>query len=403
MTRSTTTTRRRSAGLVLAPVAGLAMIVLIAAPAQAGPPDDAAAYLVAQLTDGDHLEIGGFVQYGPTIDVGLGLLAAESEAASLDAIAAFLSTEDAVFNYVHGGGFDAPDAAYAGATAKLGFFASITGGDPRDVGGEDLVDTLLSLEGNDGRFADHSDFGDFSNIIGQSFAILSLTAADGVEPSDAAVRTLVNAQCDDGGYTLDFDGGDCVGTADATGIAVQALNASDPGESGALTPEREEALVAAAAWLVDNREVDGSYLLDGVANVNTTGYGAIGVLAVGLDASPSVAWLVSVQLPDGGLPLSPGAESDVLATAQALPALSGDSFLSLDPAVLGASIVVPGPTATPTETQTQTPTGTVTPTTSTPTLPPTGSSSSALTVVAIGFCAVGLAVVIAARRGLSRA
>jgi hypothetical protein len=404
MIRSTTRGRRRLAGWVLAPAAGLAVIVLIATPAQAGPPEDAASYLVSQLVDGDHVEMGGFVQYGPTIDVGLGLLASGSQADPLDAITSFMTTEDAVFNYVHGGGFDAPDAAYAGATAKLGFFGSITGGDPRAVGGEDLIDTLQSLEGNDGRFHDRSDFGDFANVIGQSFAILSLTAAEGVEPSDAAVGALLSAQCDDGSFGLELDGGeDCVGTADVTGLAVQALNANDPGESAPIPADREEALMDAAHWLEQNREADGSYLLDGVPNVNTTGYGALGVLAAGLDASSSTSWLASLQGPDGGLPMQPGGASDVFATAQALPVLSGDSFLSLDPAVVGASIVVPGPTATPTETPTTTPTGTVTPTVTTPTLPPTGWQSSSLAVVAIGLLLGGFAVVITARRALNRA
>ena len=400
MTRSTSPARRRVAGSVLAPVAALALVVLAAAPAAAGPPDDAAAYLVSQLVDGDHVEAGGFVQYGPTIDVGLGLLAADSEPESLEAVTAFMTTEDALFNYVHGAGFDRPDAAYAGATAKLGFLVSITGGDPREVAGEDIVETLLSLEGNDGRFSDRSDFGDFSNVLGQSFAILSLTAAEGVEPSAASVQLLVSAQCDDGGYTLAFDGGDCTGTPDVTGAAVQALNANDPGESDSLTPEREAALVAAARWLEDHREDDGSYLLDGVPNVNTTGYGALGVLAAGLDAASSIEWLASVQLPDGALPIAPGGAGDLFATAQALPALAGDSFLSLDPAVVGPATVVP-PDPDPTETPTETPTAT--PTTSTPTLPPTGTSTAGLAVLALALCVGGIAVVVAASRALTRA
>jgi hypothetical protein len=259
------------------------------------------------------------------------------------------------------------------------------------------VATLLSLEGDDGRFHDRSDFGDYSNVIGQSFAILLLTAAEGVEPSEAAVSALVNAQCDDGSFTLDFDGGDCVGTPDATGIAIQALNADDPGESAGLTPEREAALVAAAGWLNDNREADGAYLLEGVPNVNTTGYAALGVLAAGQDASLSVTWLASVQLPDGALPVSPGGESDLFATAQALPALSNYSFLSLDPSVVGAAIVVPQD-PDPTPTITETPTVTPTVTSSTPTLPPTGSDSSTLGLVGVGLLAGGLVVVVAARR-----
>ena len=228
--------------------------------------------------------MGGFIQYGPTVDAGLGLLAAGGQEDTLAALTAFMTTETALDEYLHGAGFDRPDAAYAGPTGKLGYFVSITGGDPRDVAGEDLVETLLSLETNTGRFVDRSDFGDFSNVIGQSFAIVSLTAAEGIEPSAAAISTLLGAQCDDGGFTLTFDGGACTGTPDVTGLAVQALNAADPGESEPLTPEREAALVAAARWLEDHREADGSYVMDGQPNVNSTGYAALGVFGAGLDA-----------------------------------------------------------------------------------------------------------------------
>lgn len=412
MTRSTVV-RRRLAGSALAPIAAVALLTLVAAPASAAPPDDAATYLVSQLTDGDHYEGEFGPEYGPTIDVALGLAAADGQGGALAAITAFMTTATATDAYVHGGEFDAPDAAYAGPAGKLGFFVSITGGDPRDVDGEDMLETLLALEGADGRFSDRSDFGDFSNVIGQSFAILSLTAAEGVEPSEDAVQFLVDAQCADGSFALGFDGGACTGTPDTTGIAVQALNANDPGESASLSPAREAALVAAARWLEQHREPDGSYLLDGVPNVNSTGYGALGVLAAGLDASASADWLAGLQLPDGGLPMAPGGDSDVFATAQALPAMSGDSFLSLDPSVVGPAVVVPpdpGPTPTPTPTVTETPTATPTgtptptaPTTPTPTLPPTGAGSSALAVLALGLVVGGLAVIVSARRSLRRA
>ncbi|MBA2477299.1 MAG: hypothetical protein H0V38_01710 [Sporichthyaceae bacterium] len=111
MTRSTTTRRRPASRVLgriarialLAPVVAAATVTLAAGPAQAAPPDDAAAYLVSQLTEGDHVEIGGFVQYGPTIDVGLGLLAADSRTATLAAITDYVTTADSVDEYVHGG------------------------------------------------------------------------------------------------------------------------------------------------------------------------------------------------------------------------------------------------------------------------------------------------------------
>jgi hypothetical protein len=358
---------------------------------------------VSQLTDGDHYEAGGFVQYGTTVDIALGLAAAGTQP---DALAAFLDEPETVDAYTHGAPFDREDAVYAGPTAKLAVTASLLGLDPRDVGGEDLLANLAALESESGRFSDVSDFGDFSNVIGQSFAVLAQTAATGLQPDDAAIDFLLGARCDDGGFPIDFPAnGACESSPDATGLAIQALDAADPVEGpGDLDDARLAALTGAVRWLESSRSADGYWEAFDAPNVNSTGYAAMALIAVGQDPATSIKWLASVQHEDGGLPITPDdPDSDVFATAQALEALAGSSFLTMNPDVLGAVVAVPsGPTNTPTETVTETTTATATATASpTPseTLPPTGPGKTG-TLLGIGalLAVLGGGLLIAGRR-----
>ena len=137
----------RSTGPVAGLLAGAAALAVLlppaAATAQAPAPTDAAgAWLAGQLVDGDHLasEVGGqsYVNYGPTADVALGLLATGAEPATLEAVLDFLTdSRRSVDAYMHGVGRPRPTPA---RSAKLGL--TTTHGRPatRDaVGGTDLV------------------------------------------------------------------------------------------------------------------------------------------------------------------------------------------------------------------------------------------------------------------------
>ena len=377
----------------------------------ATPPASAAAYLVSQLTDGNHFERDGQPNYGITVDIALGLAAAGTEPTTVAAIAAYLDTPESVAAYTHGVPYDGPTAVYAGPTAKLALTAMVTGLDPTSFGGEDLLANLAKLEAPSGRFSDVSDFGDFSNVLGQSFAVLAQTAASGVQPDDAAVAFLMSAACDDGGFPIDFPAkGTCETSPDASGIAVQALDAADPDEGPEdLGPDREASLIAAVRSLEATRSPDGWWEAFDAPSVNSTGYAAMGLLAVGQTAQTSIDWLASIQHADGGLPLAiDDPDSDAFATAQALEALAGTSFLTLDPALLHAVIAVPpsntSPTATPTETATPTSTASTSASpTIAPTLPQTGAGKTGkLLGAALLLLVLGVALVVASRRLKSR-
>jgi hypothetical protein len=294
--------------------------------------DKAAAYLAAQLRDGAVPGFDAGPAYDLTTDAGFGLLAAGTQDAALDALLDVLERDAA--RYVHGQAFDGerPDAVYAGPAAKLGLLALLAGGDPRDVGGLDLVADLVSTEDDAGRFVDRSALGDDSNVFTQSFGVLLLEQAPDVDPSAPAVDLLLGAQCTDGGFPVNIDEEVCTSDADATGIALQALAALRDGDGGA-APAAGQALARAVAFLFAVQLEDGAFgsTAPGAtgANVNSTGYAAMGLAAAGQDVTEAREWLSSVLRLDGGLPVTDSADaaSDVFATSQALPALTARGFV----------------------------------------------------------------------------
>ncbi len=320
--------------LALSLTAGLTAAVLAPAPALAAEPaaaQKAATWLAGELTDagtvvsnfpGDDGADSVFTDYGRSIDSGLALLVAGGHDDVLGRTLTSASSTATVKAYTQGVPFDAANAAYAGATAKLAFFVEATGGDARRVGGVDLLAQLESLVGTDGRLKDRSDFGSFANLFGHAFALLALDTA-GRAPSASFVQGLTSAQCADGSFPQDYvpkTGSTCTGSVDATGLVLQALAAIDLGAA--------EDAQQAKTWLQGQQRSDGSF--PGEAPVNSTGYAAMGLAAVGVDVARASTYLASQQNSDGGLRRGAGTvtTSDSFATAQALPALLGRTFVS---------------------------------------------------------------------------
>jgi hypothetical protein len=315
----------------------------------------AAAYLAAQLTDGDHV-VGPYgPDLGQTADVVLALSSTTSQRTARDAAAGYLAAH--VDDYVHGAawadgspGSEKEGANYAGPTGKAIVTALAAGQDPRTFGGFDLVSELQGLmvtSGTEaGRFADDSAFGDYSNPLGQAFDIIALKRATGTVP-DAAVAYLLTAQCADGGFTDAYpaSAGACTSNPDSTGLALQALVAAGVTDA---TSDTACAAGEALAWLRAHDARDGSYASGAVnpsapaaANVNSTAYAALGLTAAAADTSAQIAYLAGVQNSDGGLPIVPSSAdttSNVLATAQALNALTRSTFLSLGTSPLAAAV-----------------------------------------------------------------
>ncbi len=342
-----TTARPASTSLALLTVLTLLIVSLGHHPAaaQTTPTDDpaeaAAGWLVSALTDDPAVGSDFGPSAGPTIDVLFALAATGVAAGTIEDIADWLVTQAP--GYTQGAGFDADDAAYAGASAKLALGMLVVDRDPRDVGGIDLLDQLLSLEVTDpadgivGRFGDRSDFGDFSTPLTQSLALLALSRAPDADASEEAVAALVDQACEDGGFPSQFDPDTCTSSVDTTGYAVQALFAV-----GA-----DEAAGAAVSWLEGTQADDGSYSSPDGTNTNSTGLAAV-ALSIGgaADAAASAGeWIVSQQ--DGCDTDSPGAipfsqderGSVELASAQAVVGLIGRSLAEVSSA--GARAEVP--------------------------------------------------------------
>ncbi|MBL0747229.1 hypothetical protein [Nocardioides baculatus] len=305
---------RRAGALVVATAITSTTLLAGTAPAQAHPAGTRAltvggAWLAAQLEDG--LLIGEFgPEYGPSIDAGLAL----SEAGNATGVSAVdTALRGAITSYITGEAYGDVGSTYAGATAKAATFATVAGSDPESYGGVDLVSRLEDVVSQtapiEGRIEDVSSYGDYANVISQSFAARALTTV-GSDRADEATAFLLDQQCGAGyfrfGLTSDKTSPQqgCVAGAagsaadlDATSITVINL-LSTPGAS----PDAIAAARSGAAWLETQQAADGSFGAgsdDGV-NANTTGLAgwAMGEAGKTPAATAAAGWLRGVQVAD---------------------------------------------------------------------------------------------------------
>ncbi|MEV6908533.1 prenyltransferase/squalene oxidase repeat-containing protein [Amycolatopsis sp. NPDC051071] len=248
-------------------VALLCGIGLVAAPAAsattANKADAAAGWLARQMTDGERFEadFGGqkFPDQGLTIDAVFAFAAAGVSDTNAGKAITWLAKPEITTGYVGSG-----NEAYAGAHAKLMLAAQIRGKNPASFGGVDLKAGLLSLLTPSGRFSDRSDFGDYSNALTQSLALLALDRTSSGAPA-SAVTFLAGTQCADGGFPLNFGEATCSSDVDSTAFVVQALRATgDAVNAGEGT-----------SWLVTKQHANGGFGVGTNApNANSTGLAA---------------------------------------------------------------------------------------------------------------------------------
>lgn len=246
----------------------------------------AAGYLVRQLaTNGDHLNYPGatFLDGGLTIDTVLGLDAAGSGQAEATRATTFLAAN--IKSYIGAGG-----ELYAGAIAKALNVAVAQHVNPRNFGGTSLVTTLQGMETPTGRFSDVSQYGDYSNALGQSFAVIGLHRA-GADVSGKPVDYLLTLQCPNGSFRLDPTTV-CGSETDATSFAVQALIA--------VRGTQDTAVQKGLDFLAGKQAADGGVgggANTTAANANSTGLAGQAFLAGGrtAQARKATGYLESVQ------------------------------------------------------------------------------------------------------------
>ena len=320
----------------LAAVLGVALVVGTPGVADAATTrnraDAGAGWLGRQLED-NTVVTGGFTSYGATADVVLALTAAKTGKGT--AAAATRVLKQSVPAYT---GNDDTAEYYAGAFAKLLVVAAARGADARAFGTSARADLVAELRGLEcgprrpdclvtdrGRFSDISQFGDFSNTITQSLALIGLERTTATGPSRAAVQYLIGQQCDNGAFPEVFGADTCTGSVDGTGFAVQALVTVGG-------PAATAAAAKAGAWLAKRQHANGSFTGNEVRNANSTALAAQAFESLGrakkaaearrfvrrlqaaCDAPKSVRGSVRYSRADAG--------DRVLSTSQAVPALA---------------------------------------------------------------------------------
>jgi hypothetical protein len=335
--------RRPTRVLITAFLATAAMLLAtlstttVGAQADVTPAEAAASWLADQFVDGERFEseFDGtvFPDYGLTIDAVLALAAAGIADDTAGAAVDWLEQSDTTSGYI-----GTPDT-YAGSLAKLSLLAQVRGLDPT-AWGEDSLDLIAGLndrEQDNGRFTDDSEFGDFSNSITQSLAILVLDRQSGEAPSDAAIDLLLLSQCDDGGFTLDLEpAGECASGTDTTSYALQALRAVGRDADA-------DEIADAVGYLLDAQQDSGGFATGaaGTPNANSTGLGVQGLRIAGEDtaADAGAAFIVTLQQDcdaeaglQGAIDFDGGdfdPSNAARATSQGILGLTADGFATL--------------------------------------------------------------------------
>ncbi len=270
--------RLKAVGLAVALT--LTVPVLAATPAAAATTTapTAAGWLTEQFTAGTHLQTpyGGtyYDDYGLTADAVLALDAAKVGQSYAAAATTWLAQH--VTDYAG----DGTTTSYAGPLAKLALVAEAQGLDPTNFGGRNLLTALEARQNSaTGRFSDKSAYGDYSNAITQSLAIIALRRQLGAAASSfvtSGLGSLKTLQCSTGtigrGVALYYQDAaskvpaPCQPDSDATANAIQA-------GIDQITPNADKALT----YLISEQQADGGLAEQpgGTENANSTGLAAV--------------------------------------------------------------------------------------------------------------------------------
>ena len=173
------------------------------------------------------------------------------------------------------------------------------GEDPKSVGGYDLITPLLDTE-----------MVEWQGINGPIFALLALNSGDysGTEAKEYYLQAILQAQGTDGGWSLAGSRGD-------PDVTAQALQALAPYE--ATTPEAARAIERGLACL-EALFQNGSFVTSESCSQALIAYAALDRTA----PQSLVEELLSYQQSDGSFAHLPGGKSDLMASEQALCALT---------------------------------------------------------------------------------
>jgi hypothetical protein len=377
MSRMRMTLRR---GALMATV--LAAVMAIGVPvASASPGSEATEWLSTQLkttSEGKYCEQFGSPSVGQTIECNLAFKAAGPSFKS-QAEETYKWVLANMSSYVGAKPCSEATSLSAGAVAKLAVDVEAQGADPRSVGtgGRNLIADLECLQAKSGtekgRFKDKGT-SDFSNVFGQSLAVVALRGCEKgrctTKPNLKSVITsgaayLVGQQCAEnaakekvaGAYrsSMGLTSTTCNAKTpfpsptefnenavevDSTGFAIEALlRASESGAESIPAAER------AGLWLAANAKETKSpprlfwenYCSESeptkkFPSVNSTALAIMGGAEIGISITAAKEWLADTVAsgPDKGMPACTATgEGNVLATSQGILGIFGKSYAIL--------------------------------------------------------------------------
>jgi hypothetical protein len=353
------------------------------------------AYLVApgNLIHGHFYEsFPGYADFGLTIDGGFALAATGDEDPALKGIVAFL---DSGGKDPHGSTVDTWTGigtrfAAGGSIGDEALLAEVTGYNPRDFGGHDLIAALdasvcarASVGGNTS-CAGAGNYTYATSVFDQALGIIAQLRAGQASEAAAPIRYLESLRNSNGSFpSLIPDSHDQ--DVDSTAMAVMAL-ALAPGSAAAADVR------SGIAWIASMQEKDGGFPGASGDSVNSAGLAIQALTLAGTRYQPQIdaalGFLAAEQNSNGGFNAAAGGQrgSDVRASIQALGGAVGTSFGTLRRNVRSTGVPTPPPSPKPKpkpksgKTPTPQPAATVTQTVA---AAPTASSAPARTPAAV--------------------
>jgi hypothetical protein len=298
---------------ILTAVAVLATVSR-AARAQVDPALDRALGALRQWQQFDGGFTNGFSEgsdVGTTADAMLALVAAGVDPATWNVDAGdplgYLQEQ------VRAGGVAGP-----GLAAKVAMAVVVSGGDPAEFGGADLIAVIRDgYDDSTGLFGG----GPFDSAL----AITALEAA-GLPLPEGALEGLLSAQLSDGSFSFSGDTTEGAGDSNTTALVVQALVAANS----------SDAIASALDYFRGTQNADGGWTYQKPSafgeetDANSTALVIQALMAAGEDLD---AWgnpqetLLALQVPSGAFIYTRSTSAEnVLATLQAIPVLAGVSY-----------------------------------------------------------------------------
>lgn len=314
------------------------------------------AYLIApaNLIHGHFYEsFPGYADFGMTIGGAFALAATGDENPALKGIVAFVNSggKDPHGNTVNTWTGIGTRFAAGGSIADEALLAEVTGYDPRDFGGHDLIAALNAAvcarasAGGNTSCAGVGNYTYATSVFDQAFGIIAQLRAGQASEAAAPIRYLESLRNSNGSFpSLIPDSHDQ--EVDSTAMAVMALALATGSVAAA-------DVRSGMAWIASKQEKNGGFPGASGDSVNSAGLAIQALTLAGTRYQPQInaalGFLAAEQNSNGGFNADAGGQhgSDVRASIQALGGAVGTSFGTLHRNVRNTRVPTPPPTARP--------------------------------------------------------